>query len=150
MGQHNKLREYKSEVARLQKELKDHKEQAFSMKNKYAQWNAELQAKLRDFREQKRNWTIDIAALQASDAQHKVCSETRCSMELNERSAIRQHSRLKGNYLGVPTGQSLNSKQRSRRPRIKLTGSGITRGRSNSLYKCRSFGGLRVRWNTQL
>jgi len=74
MGQHNKLREYKSEVARLQKELKDHKEQAFSMKNKYAQWNAELQAKLRDFREQKRNWTIDIAALQASDTQHKVRS----------------------------------------------------------------------------
>lgn len=76
MLQHNKLREYKSEVARLQKELKDHKEQAFSMKNKYAQWNAELQAKLRDFREQKRNWTIDVAALQASDAQHKVRLET--------------------------------------------------------------------------
>ena len=42
------------------------------MKNKYAQWNAELQTKLRDFREQKRNWTIDIAALQASDSQNKV------------------------------------------------------------------------------
>lgn len=70
--QHNKLREYKSEVARLQKELKDHKEQAFSMKNKYAQWNAELQGKLRDFREQKRSWTLEVAALQASDAQHKV------------------------------------------------------------------------------
>lgn len=75
LPQHNKLREYKGEVARLQKELKDHKEQAFSMKNKYAQWNAELQAKVRDFREQKRNWTIDVAALQASDAQHKVRSE---------------------------------------------------------------------------
>ena len=74
--QHNKLREYKSEVARLQKELKDHKEQAFSMKTKYAQWNAELQAKLRDFREQKRSWTIEVAALQASDTQHKVRSET--------------------------------------------------------------------------
>jgi len=54
------------------------------MKNKYAQWNAELQAKLRDFREQKRNWTIEIAALQASDAQHKVRSETQCSMESNK------------------------------------------------------------------
>jgi len=75
--QHNKLREYKSEVARLQKELKDHKEQAFSMKNKYAQWNAELQAKLRDFREHKRSSTIEMAALQASDAQHRVRSETR-------------------------------------------------------------------------
>ena len=66
----------------MQKELKDHKEQAFSMKTKYAQWNAELQAKLRDFREQKRNWTIDIAALQGSDAQHKVRSETHCSINL--------------------------------------------------------------------
>lgn len=44
------------------------------MKNRYAQWNAELQAKVKDFREQKRNSTIDIAALQASDAQHKVRS----------------------------------------------------------------------------
>ena len=77
--QHNKLREYKSEVARLQKELKDHKEQAFSMKTKYAQWNAELQSKLRDFREQKKSWTIDIAALQASDTQHRVRTETRHS-----------------------------------------------------------------------
>ena len=56
----------------MQRELKDHKEQAFSMKNKYAQWNAELQAKLKDVREQKKNWNIEIAALQASDAQHKV------------------------------------------------------------------------------
>jgi hypothetical protein len=150
MRQHNKLREYKSEVARLQKELKDHKEQAFSMKNKYAQWNAELQAKLRDFREQKRNWTIDTAALQASDAQYKVRSEVQRSMEFNKRPAIRQRSRLKGNYLGVPPRKSLNLKRRSRRPRIKLTGSGITRGKSNSLYRCRSFGGLRARWNTQL
>ena len=62
----------------MQKELKGHKEQASSMKNKYVEWNAELQAKLRDFREQKRNWTIDSAALKESDAQHKVRPETRC------------------------------------------------------------------------
>lgn len=67
------------------------------MKTKYAQWNAELQAKLRDFREQKRNWTIDIAALQASDAQHKVRLQIHCSMQFNETPAISQHSRLKGN-----------------------------------------------------
>lgn len=145
MQQHNKLREYKSEVARLQKELKDHKEQAFSMKNKYAQWNAELQAKLRDFREQKRNWTIDVAALQASDAQRKVRSETYWSMKSNESLVIRQRSRLKGDYLEVPTRKSLSLKRRSRRLHTKLTGSGITRGKSNSLCRCRSFGGLRVR-----
>jgi hypothetical protein len=50
------------------------------MKNKYAQWNAELQAKGKDFREQKKNWTLDLAALQASDAQHKVRSKSRCLM----------------------------------------------------------------------
>ena len=70
--QHNKLREYKNEVARLQKEHKDHKEQASSMKNNYVQWNAELQAKLKDFREQKKTWTIDAAAAQASDAERRV------------------------------------------------------------------------------
>jgi len=147
--QHNKLREYKSEVARLQKELKDHKEQAFSMKNKYAQWNAELQAKLRDFREHKRSWTIEIASLQASDAQHRVRSETHRSAQFVENSAIRQHSRLKGNYLGMRTGKSSNSKRGSRRLRTKSTGSGITRGKSNSLYKCRNFGGLNLLWYIQ-
>jgi hypothetical protein len=147
--QHNKLREYKSEVARLQKELKDHKEQAFSMKNKYVQWNAELQAKLKDFREQKRNWTIDTAALQASDAQHKVRSETHWSTQFVETPVIRQHSRLKGNYLEVPRGKSSNLKRRSRKLHIKLTGSGITRGKSNSLYRCRSFGGLHICWDLQ-
>lgn len=150
MRQHNKLREYKSEVSRVQKELKDHKEQAFSMKNKYAQWNAELQAKLRDFREQKRSWTIDLAALQASDTQHKVRSETPRSVQFNETPATRQRSRLKGNCLGVPTGRSLSLKRRSRRLHINLTGSRITRGRSSSLYRCRSFGWLHVRWNSQL
>ena len=142
--QHNKLREYKSEVARLQKELKDHKEQAFSMKNKYAQWNAELQAKLRDFREQKRNWTIELAALQASDTQHKVRSETHRSTHFIENAAIRQHSRRRGNYSGKPTGKYSNWKRRSRRQLIRSTGSGITRSKSNSLYRCRNFGGFCV------
>jgi predicted nucleic acid-binding Zn-ribbon protein len=66
------LREYKTEVARLQKELKNHKEQASSVKNKYADWNAELQQKLREFREQKRGWTVEIAELRNANLQHKV------------------------------------------------------------------------------
>jgi hypothetical protein len=134
----------------LQKELKDHKEQAFSMKTKYAQWNAELQAKLRDFREQKRNWTIEIAGLQASDTQHKVRSETHRSTQFAETLATRRHLRLKGNYLRVPRGKSSNLKRRSRKLRIKLIGSGITRGKLNSSYGCRSFGGLRTCWDPQL
>ena len=143
--QHNKLREYKGEIARLQRELKDHKEQAFSMKSRYAQWNAELQAKVKDFREQKRNWTIDLAALQASDTQHKVRPEARCLMKFPEIFINRDRSKLKENCSGVPTKRSLNLKRRSRRLRIKLTDSGITRGRLNSLSRCRRFGELRLR-----
>jgi hypothetical protein len=78
------------------------------MKTKYAQWNAELQARLRDFREQKRNWTIEVAALQASDTQHKVRSEIHCLIQILVFSVNRHRSRLKENYSGVQTGKYLN------------------------------------------
>ena len=106
----------------MQKELKDHKEQAFSMKNKYAQWNAELQAKLRDFREQKRNWAIDAAALQASDAQHKVSPGTHRLMQFLEFLTIRRRLRPKEYCSGVPIRKSLNLRRRSRRLHTKLIG----------------------------
>lgn len=70
--QHNKLRQYKVDSARLQKELKNHKEQASSVKNKYADWNAELQQKLSEFREQKKGWMLEVSQLRAADLQHKV------------------------------------------------------------------------------
>jgi chromosome segregation ATPase len=66
------MREYKADVAWLQKELKTHKEQASSVKNKYADWNAELQQKLREFREQKRTWTHEISKLRARNTELQV------------------------------------------------------------------------------
>lgn len=74
-GLHNKMREYKADVARLQKELKTHKEQASSAKNKYVDWNAELQQKLREFREQRRTWTHEISKLRAENTELKTTFE---------------------------------------------------------------------------
>jgi len=113
------------------------------MKKKYGQWNAELQAKVRDFREQKRNWTIDMAALQATDAHHKASFSASRSMRVFEISTNRHHSKLKENYSGVPIEKSLNLRRKSRKRHTRLTDSGTTNGKLNNLSRCRSFGELR-------
>jgi hypothetical protein len=68
------MREYKADVAWLQKELMTHKGQAASVKNKYAGWNADLQKKLREFREQKRTWTYEVSELRTANTRLKVNS----------------------------------------------------------------------------
>ncbi|KAL6300529.1 Hamartin protein-domain-containing protein [Sparassis latifolia] len=70
-GLHNKLREYKSEVYRLQRELKEHKEQASSVKNQYADWNRKLQDKVMEFRNEKKSWMSEAAAMRAADREAK-------------------------------------------------------------------------------
>jgi hypothetical protein len=51
----------------------DHKEQASSAKNKYADWNTELQSKLREFREEKKSWITEAAALRSAEKEAQVC-----------------------------------------------------------------------------
>jgi chromosome segregation ATPase len=66
-GLYNKLRKYKAQVVGLERELKDHKEQASSAKNKYADWDTELQSKLREFREEKKSWITEAATLRSAE-----------------------------------------------------------------------------------
>lgn len=54
----------------------DHKEQASSAKNKYADWNTELQSKLREFREEKKSWIKEAAALRSAEKEAQVCEQT--------------------------------------------------------------------------
>lgn len=70
--QFNKLRKYRAQVVRLEAELKEHKAQASSAKNKYADWNTELQSKLRELREEKKAWISEAAALRTAENQAKV------------------------------------------------------------------------------
>lgn len=70
--QHNKLRQYKAQVQSLEQELKEHKEQSSSAKNKYADWNTELQKKLREFREEKKAWILEAAALRTAEKEARV------------------------------------------------------------------------------
>ncbi|KAI0079900.1 hypothetical protein K474DRAFT_1590953 [Panus rudis PR-1116 ss-1] len=71
-GLHNKMKEYKAEVHRLQKELKDHKDQTSTMKNQYADYNQKLQDKLRDLRAEKASWVAEAAAMRAADKEAKA------------------------------------------------------------------------------
>ncbi|KAI0310892.1 hypothetical protein OF83DRAFT_1226103 [Amylostereum chailletii] len=66
-GLHNKLREYKAQVTRLQKQLRAHKDQTNLAQSKHGDWNAELQTKLHNLREQKRCWETETAALRQAE-----------------------------------------------------------------------------------
>ncbi|CCM02390.1 uncharacterized protein FIBRA_04488 [Fibroporia radiculosa] len=70
-GLHNKLREYKAEVFRFQRELKEHKEHATTMKHQYMDWNQKMQDKLMEFRTEKKSWMAEAAALRAADQEAK-------------------------------------------------------------------------------
>ncbi|KAH9484023.1 Tuberous sclerosis 1 protein-like protein [Psilocybe cubensis] len=82
-GLYNKLRKYRTQVTRLEKELRDHKMQASNAKNKYADWNAELQKKLKELRDEKKSWFLEAATLRTAekearalfDAQGKLLAE---------------------------------------------------------------------------
>ena len=73
MLQYNKLRNYRAQVIRLESELREHKRQASSAKNKYADWNTELQKKLREFREEKKAWITEAATLRTAEEKAQVC-----------------------------------------------------------------------------
>lgn len=71
-SQHNRLREYKAEVFRLQKEVKEQKEQALKVKNQYADWNRKLQDKIKEFRNDKVSWQTEAAAMRAAHKETQV------------------------------------------------------------------------------
>lgn len=70
--QHNKLRQYKAQAQSVEQELREHKEQSSSAKNKYADWNTELQKKLREFREEKKAWFLEAATLRTAEKEARV------------------------------------------------------------------------------
>ena len=66
------MREYKARATRLERLLKDEKEQSERTKSKYADWNNGLQAKLHTLREEKRAWKMETAALQQAEKDLRV------------------------------------------------------------------------------
>ncbi|KAK2460619.1 hypothetical protein APHAL10511_007089 [Amanita phalloides] len=74
-GLYNKLRKYRAQVVRLESEIREHKVQASSTKNKYADWNTELQKKLKELREEKRSWMTGAASLRRAQKDNKSLLE---------------------------------------------------------------------------
>ncbi|PPQ72091.1 hypothetical protein CVT24_008378 [Panaeolus cyanescens] len=66
-GLYNKLRKYRAQVNSLESELREHRQRASTDKNKYADWNTELVKKLKEFREEKKNWNLEAAALRKKE-----------------------------------------------------------------------------------
>ncbi|KAI6109578.1 Hamartin protein-domain-containing protein [Pisolithus sp. B1] len=96
----NKLRQYKAQVQSLEREIREHKEQSSSAKTKYADWNNELQKKLRELREEKKRWVSEEAALRTTnkenlalfDAQKKLLADAEKEVfELKTRQKENQH-----------------------------------------------------------
>lgn len=70
--QSNKLRQYKAQVHSLEREIHEHKAQSSSAKNKYADWNNGLQTRLREFREEKKRWVSETAAMRTAEKEARV------------------------------------------------------------------------------
>lgn len=56
----------------LENEIHEHKVQASSAKNKYADWNNELQKKLQNFREEKKAWLTEAGKLRTAEKETRV------------------------------------------------------------------------------
>jgi tRNA uridine 5-carbamoylmethylation protein Kti12 len=70
--QFNKLRKYRTQVINLETEIREHKQHASSAKNKYADWNTELQKKLKELREEKKAWISETATLRSAEKEAQV------------------------------------------------------------------------------
>jgi hypothetical protein len=70
--QYNKLRSYRARVNRLENDLQEQMRKASSAKNQYADWNIELQHKLKELREEKRSWLSEAAALRTKEKELQV------------------------------------------------------------------------------
>ncbi|KAI0038874.1 hypothetical protein FA95DRAFT_1684484 [Auriscalpium vulgare] len=71
-GLHNKLREYKAQVAKLNHQLKTQMEQAAKLKQQYSDWLSELHGKMNTMRTQKQSWTAETAALRLAEKESKA------------------------------------------------------------------------------
>ena len=76
LWQYNKLRKYRTQVISLEAELREHKLQASTAKNKYADWNTELQQKMKELREEKKKWLLETGTLRTSQKETQVCEFT--------------------------------------------------------------------------
>ncbi|KZT67760.1 hypothetical protein DAEQUDRAFT_728762 [Daedalea quercina L-15889] len=70
-GLRNKLRDYKTEVVRLQRVLKEHKDQSNAVKSQWQDYVKEAQKKLKELRNEKTEWMIEAATMRAADKEAK-------------------------------------------------------------------------------
>lgn len=142
--QYNKLRKYRSQVKALEDELRQHKEQASSARNKYAEWNAELQKKLKELREEKKTWMSESATLRGAEKKAMVLM---CGPGSSDK--ILTNFRLcllrKQNFLQEQLTTSSNCRLDRRRISTKSTDYETMSVRLNNTLKSKSFGLLSSR-----
>jgi hypothetical protein len=56
----------------LERELVDQRQNYSTSKDQYADWNAQLQKKLREYREEKKTWISEAAMLRTAEKDAKV------------------------------------------------------------------------------
>ena len=132
MIKHNKLREYKGEIYRLQKDLKDHKEQALATRNEYANWNKKLQDKIKDFRAEKSSWQTEATEMRAAHKELKVRFTDMDVYPADNSILPRQASPHRAGYCQMRIVVYLCWRRKSRRMRIRWTDYMTMRSRLSS------------------
>ncbi|KAF9566237.1 hypothetical protein CPC08DRAFT_703975 [Agrocybe pediades] len=74
-GLYNKLRTYRTQVTNLTNELHEQKQQTLNARSKYTEWTGELQNKLKELREEKRNWINEAAHLRQAEKDARALFE---------------------------------------------------------------------------
>ena len=72
LSQRNKLREYKAEVNRLQRELKEHKKQSNTARSQLQDHSKKVQEQMKELRNEKNEWIKEATAMRAADKEVKV------------------------------------------------------------------------------
>ena len=67
------MRDYRTRLQELQKEMKKHQDQTSKNKKDAAEWSEELSSKLNDLRTEKKAWLAKANELRSENTDLKVC-----------------------------------------------------------------------------
>jgi hypothetical protein len=137
--QYNKLRKYRTQVISLEAELQEHKLQASTAKNKYADWNAELQQKMKELREEKKQWLLNTGSLRTSQKETQVREFTSVLHSWNFMNP-RRSSMHNPSYWRMRPIRYFFYKRRRKKPSTRSIGYETMSGRLKSISRIRKCG----------
>ena len=123
--------------------MREHKLQASTAKNKYADWNTELQNKLKELREEKKQWLLETGTLRTSQKETQVREFTSVLHSWNLMRYHRRSSMHNPGYWRMRPISYFFCKRRRKKTSTRSIDYATTSGRLRSTLKIRKCGMFR-------